>query len=316
MSASTSMNREDTGAGQTIPGHSWADVDGQWLGARAQAVGATALAQGALCPMPTDLLMLPKAAGAEVRRLLRRRPRGSSERRSQANPFLPPDQRLVLRAWGPAHTLLLNKYPIRPGHLLLITNGDQPQSGWLSSQDWQAAAALLERQDGLLFFNSGPVAGASQPHRHLQLLPRLPGRPCFPWEPWINQPNGVYPWRLRKTSLLRRDGDLAATMDRLYGQQLASLGLGSAREHGQPQGAYNLLITADWFITVPRRREEHQGVNINALGFAGMVLVTDQTSPAWLAAGGDVLSVLQAVGEEPSLTLQQRIPDSVVPPAC
>lgn len=311
-----SKEQEDAKAGKPSPRHPWPDVDGRWLDARVRAVGATALEQGALCPMPTDLLTLPKAAGAEVRRLLWRHPRASSRGPSQANPFLPPDQRLVLRAWGPAHTLLLNKYPVRPGHLLLITNGDQPQSGWLSSQDWRAAAALLERQDGLLFFNSGPGAGASQPHRHLQLLPRLPGRPCFPWEAWINQPDGVYPWRLRKTSLQQPDGNLAATMDRLYGEQLASLGLGSAQEHSQPQGSYNLLITADWFITIPRRREEHQGVNINALGFAGMVLVTDQTNPGWLAAGGDVFSVLQAVGEAPSARLRQPVPGSVAPPAC
>lgn len=312
------MGQDDTRAEEMLPPpeHSWADVDGQWLGARSQVVGTTALEQGALCPMPTDLMTLPRAAGAEVRRLLWKHPRASSEHQSQTNPFLPPDQRLVLRAWGSAHTLLLNKYPICPGHLLLITNAEQPQSGWLSPQDWQAAAALLERQEGLLFFNSGPVAGASQTHRHLQLLPRLPGQPCFPWEPWISQADGVYPWRLRKTSLLKRDGGLAITMDRLYGQQLASLGLGSAKEHSQPQGAYNLLITGDWFITIPRQREEHQGVSINALGFAGMVLVTEQTNPAWLAAGGDVLSVLQAVGEAPSISLQPRVPDSVVPPVC
>lgn len=302
------MDKEDARGGKTAPRHPWADVDGHWLAARAQAVGTTALEQGALCPMPTALLHPPRAAGAEVRRLLRRHPRGSSPHQSQANPFLPPDQRLVLRAWGPAHTLLLNKYPVRPGHLLLITNGDHPQSGWLGPEDWRAAAALLERQEGLLFFNSGPVAGASQPHRHLQLLPKRPGQPCFPWEAWINQPEGVYPWQLRKTSLPKRDGDLAATMGRTYGQQLASLGLGSVNEHSEPQGSYNLLITSDWFITIPRQREEHQGVNINALGFAGMVLVTDRTNPAWLAAGGDVLSVLQAVGEAPSAVLKQRVP--------
>ncbi len=303
------MSKEDTNVGGMPSRHPWADVDGQWLSARTQAVGTSALEQGALCPMPTVPLNLPKAEGAEVRRLLWRRTRGSTGHRTQANPFLPPDQRLVLRTWGPAHTILLNKYPIRSGHLLLITNGEQPQSGWLGLQDWQAAAALLERQDGLLFFNSGPVAGASQPHRHLQLLPRLPGRPCFPWEAWLTQLDGIYPWRLCKTPLPKQAGDLAATMNRLYGQQLAALGLGSAKDHSQPQGAYNLLITSDWFITIPRRREEHQGININALGFAGMMLVTDQTDAAWLAAGGDVLSVLRAVGEAPSATLKQRVPD-------
>ena len=303
----TAMGKADASAGKTAPGHLWDHVDGQWLAARAQAVGSTALAQGALCPMPTTLLKLPGTAGAEVRRLVGRHPQ-ASQPRSPANPFLPPDQRLVLGSWGPAHTLLLNKYPVRSGHLLLITNGEHPQSGWLNGEDWRAAAALLERHDGLLFFNSSPVAGASQPHRHLQLLPRLPGQPCFPWEGWISQPDGAYPWRLRKTSLPKRDRDLATSLGRVYRQQLASLGLGCAREHSQPQGAYNLLITPDWFITVPRRRDGHQGVNINALGFAGMVLVTDRTNPAWLAAGGDVLSVLQAVGEAPAAALKQRVP--------
>ena len=305
------MGKAAASGAKGSPRRSWDDVDGQWLAARAETVRVTALEQGALCPMPTTLLKLPRTAGAEVRRLVGKHPQTIKPQR-QANPFLPPDQRLVLRPWGPAHTLLLNKYPVRPGHLLLITNGDHPQSGWLNGADWRAAAALLERRDGLLFFNSGPVAGASQPHRHLQLLPKLPGQPCFPWEDWINQPDGVYPWRLRKTSLPKplpkRDGDLAATLGRIYGQQLASLGRGSVKAHSHPQGAYNLLITPDWFITVPRRQDEHQGVNINALGFAGMVLVTGRTNPAWLAAGGDVFSVLRAVGEAPAAPLRQRVP--------
>ena len=310
------MSQEGTTVGEMSPRHSWVDVDSGWLVARAQAVGTAALAQGALCPMPTDLLNLPKAAGAEVRHLLQGRPEALSERQAQANPFLPPDQRLVLRTWGPGHTLLLNKYPIRPGHLLLITNGEEPQWGWLDPEDWQAAAALLERQDGLLFFNSSPGAGASQPHRHLQLLPRLPSGHCFPWESWISHPDGVYPWRLRKSPLREHKGGLATAMNRLYGQQLASLGLGSPNQHSQPRGAYNLLITSDWFITIPRRQGEHQGVSINALGFAGMVLVTDRTHPDWLTAGGDVLSVLRAVGDVPSAAPRQPVPGSVAPPMC
>ena len=303
------MTKEEAKARQMSSRYPWNHVDGQWLGVRTQAVGITALEQGALCPMPTVLLDLPKAVGAEVRRLLWRHPQeGPTGRQAQANPFLPPDQRLVLTPWGPDHTILLNKYPIRPGHLLLITNREKPQSGWLSPQDWQAAATLLERRDGLLFFNSSPVAGASQPHRHLQLLPRLSGQPCFPWETWLNQTDGVYPWRLCKSPLPKKGGDLATTMNRLYCQQLLSLGLGSPKDHNQPQGAYNLLITSDWFITIPRRREEHQGININALGFAGMMLITDRTNPAWIAAGGDVLSVLRAVGAAPSTTLKQQAP--------
>ena len=35
-------------------------------------------------------------------------------------------------------------------------------------------------QGGLWFFNSAPEAGASQPHRHLQLLPRDEGQIICP----------------------------------------------------------------------------------------------------------------------------------------
>jgi len=282
----------------TTSKESWDGVDARWLRWREETVRTAALEQGVLCPLPTAPLNLPKAAGAEVRQLLQKRPLPISKRPGSANPFLPPDQRLVLRTWGPAHTLLLNKYPIRMGHLLLITQGECPQWGWLNPQDWQAAAALLRLQDGLLFFNSSAAAGASQPHRHLQLLPRISGQPRFPWEQWLSQPDGVYPWRLRRTAL-DGEGDLATTMDVIYNQHLEALELGSRKHQHQPQGAYNLLITPDWFITIPRRQEEHQGVNINALGFAGMMLVTERTNAGWVAAGGDVLSLLRVVGQPP-----------------
>ena len=39
-------------------------------------------------------------------------------------------------------------------------------------KDWRAIQQVNKDTSGLWFFNSSPIAGASQPHRHFQLLRR------------------------------------------------------------------------------------------------------------------------------------------------
>ena len=41
------------------------------------------------------------------------------------------------------------------------------------------------------------------------------------------------------------------------------------------QTPYNLLITRDWMLLVPRRRECFQDISLNALAFAGALLAKD-----------------------------------------
>ncbi len=76
----------------------------------------------------------------------------------------------------PAHRLVLNKFAVVPEHFILATREVKPQTGVLEEDDIEAAHACieayaLEGQDLFVFFNSGEHSGASQPHRHLQLLP-------------------------------------------------------------------------------------------------------------------------------------------------
>ena len=40
-----------------------------------------------------------------------------------------------------------------------------------------------------------------------------------------------------------------------------------------PLPPYNLLATRDWMMLVPRARAESHGINVNAMGFAGSLLV-------------------------------------------
>ncbi len=54
------------------------------------------------------------------------------------NPFIPWDKRLEIQSVKDKHTLILNKYPVQLGHILLITNKWKPQNGFLDIDDFEA----------------------------------------------------------------------------------------------------------------------------------------------------------------------------------
>jgi ATP adenylyltransferase len=58
---------------------------------------------------------------------------------------------------------------------------------------------------------------------------------------------------------------------------------------------YNLLVTDRWMLVVPRSRERFEGISINALGFAGALLVRDPAQLAAVERAGP-MSVLRHVG--------------------
>ncbi|ETS76127.1 hypothetical protein PFICI_11514 [Pestalotiopsis fici W106-1] len=109
------------------------------------------------------------------------------------NPFENPlPSMTVVKDLAPSHALVLNKFAIVPEHFILITRQFKPQTHVLESDDLAAALACVRaykedaaaasdgdgvsktdsrRSELFVFFNSGPHSGASQPHRHLQLLP-------------------------------------------------------------------------------------------------------------------------------------------------
>ena len=62
----------------------------------------------------------------------------------------------------------------------------------------------------------------------------------------------------------------------------------------KPLHPYNLLFDDQWFLTVRRRQEHAAGFSVNALGFAGFLLQTQQSDRAWLEAQG-AWSLLAAV---------------------
>jgi ATP adenylyltransferase len=251
-------------------------------------VSEQALACGALVPLETRLIEQPGVAPFLLRELVSRPPRHLQPEGPKLNPFLPWDQPLEVGRIGESHVLLLNKYPVQACHLLVISRGWQPQSGWLDATDWTSVASVGADTGGLWFFNSGATAGASQPHRHLQLLPRSQGESSCPLAPLLRaQLEGAsapWPWLYRLSP--RLDPCHGLDLEELYADHCEALGLGRRDTDAAPRHPYNVLFDDHWFLTVRRWREHGAGFSVNALGFAGYLLCTERSDRDWLERHG------------------------------
>lgn len=271
---------------------------------RAKAVAAAATASGALVPLETSLTHVRGEGDIcfELRHLLSATPKHLRPSGPKPNPFLPWDPRLEVECIGDSHVVILNKYPVQSAHMLLITQAWQPQTGWLSIDDWRALARVDATTTGLWFFNSGPDAGASQPHRHLQLLPREAGEAICARQDWFKRhAEGT---DTPSDDPLQRSCRIAAITSSLTGEMLQQIYLSLAEELGlghpsiddRPRGAYNLLMTRQWMAVVRRSTEGIRGFSVNALGFAGSLLSTEASDREWIQRSGPE-ALLRAVVE-------------------
>ncbi len=209
------------------------------------------------------------ARKAVARRLQRQRERSAKR---PENPFLPYDERLFVCNLSPTHLCLLNKFNVVDHHLLVVTREFREQREPLGEADFEALAFCLEAIDGLGFYNAGREAGASQRHKHLQLvsLPLAPEGPAVPLEPRLASQAadgpGVADLPFRH-AFVRLPSARPEALEGGYRGLLERLQVDAA---AQP---YNLLATRRWMLLVPRSRERFQTISVNTLGFAGSLLV-------------------------------------------
>ena len=220
----------------------------------------------------------------ELRFLKKNFPKKLIEYGPKINPFTPWDRRLEVQAVNDNFTLILNKYPVQLGHLLLITNYWKPQNGWLNIDDFEAISKVDDDTTGLWFFNSCKEAGASQPHRHFQLLRRQTYESICPRYDWfcsllnnrelfnsdIKQSVSIKP---RKSKLDSNAKDLFNS----YKSMIIDMELGDINNDDKPLRPYNLLITEKWISLILRSKDRSHGFSINALGFAGYFLGTKRS---------------------------------------
>ena len=206
------------------------------------------------------------------------------------NPFKPWDNTLEIDSIGKDHHLILNKYPVQLGHILLITNEWKEQNGWIDIKDWEAIKEVNKDTTGLWFFNSDPLAGASQPHRHIQLLRREPLELSCPREKWILDFNNVKNKNQRfcKNLLLKKFSKTLneENIHQIYKDLSYKLGLGDPKIDKKPKYPYNLIFTNRWMLLIKRKIDNLYGISVNALGFAGYILVTEKSDIKYLKKFG------------------------------
>ena len=206
------------------------------------------------------------------------------------NPFKPWEKNLDIDSVGKNHHLILNKYPVQLGHLLLITNTWKSQSGWLERSDWEAIKAVNNDTTGLWFFNSGPLAGASQPHRHFQLLRRDINEINCPREKWFlnfSKSNNLDKRFLNNIFLKKFKSTLSnENIYETYLELSERSGIGSPKKDMTPKHPYNFLLTNKWIALIRRKTDNLYGISINALGYAGYLLITNRSKISYLRKYG------------------------------
>ena len=206
------------------------------------------------------------------------------------NPFKPWDKILEIGNIRNSHQLILNKYPVQKGHILLITKNWRPQNGWLDINDWIAIKEVNNDTSGLWFFNSSPIAGASQPHRHFQLLRRSSDEMVCPRENWFLEfkTSNDCSIKFKKNIIIFKFDFLenSKSIYNLYLELSEKIGLGNPINNQKPKYPYNILITNKWIAIIKRSNDHIHGFSINSLGFAGYILVTDKSDINYLKKFG------------------------------
>ncbi len=250
-----------------------------------------ALECGALLSIPTEFEFVEQGGVNFLVRILANLNRKKAAKKKQEkqtatgidfNPFLPYEEDLFVADISDTHVCILNKFNVVDHHLLIITRTFEEQDSLLTLEDFTALWACLADFDGLAFYNGGKIAGASQRHKHLQLvpLPLAPSGtqiPITPLLPAVKFPDSIatiagLPFFNAFATLdphwVKSPLTAAAATLEIYHSLLRKVSLESV--------PYNLLATREWMLIVPRSQEEFESISVNSLGFAGALLVRNQ----------------------------------------
>lgn len=270
-----------------------------------------ARSKNALLPIPTHYTFIEDAgirffvrilAGLRLKDEARKQQKTAQGTGKVANPFLPPEKELTVADITDTHIAVLNKFNVVDHHLLIITREFEDQETLLTRADFEALWACMAEYEALGFYNGGAAGGASQQHKHLQMvpLPLAPECSSVPVEPLFSKACfdkhafaivPAFPFRHAFVQLaygLWEEPQKAAELTyELYGNMLGKLGMShpSGEQKAMLQhphrlthqsGPYCLLVTRRWMLLIPRSREHFENISLNSLAYAGSFFVRDE----------------------------------------
>ncbi|EAS03840.3 ATP adenylyltransferase (macronuclear) [Tetrahymena thermophila SB210] len=224
---------------------------------------------------------------------LDKKPLGSS-RGQTSNPFLPPfEDGLFVQELSKTHTLLFNKYAVVKNHMLVVTTQFEYQNSLINQNDFSAAHKVLLTLKGFWFFNSGPDAGASQQHKHMQVMP-YEARADTPILNILHkrarkQPSECQyflyePFQFKHIIKVLRQMQEEESVES-YGEYLQECYidcmkiLKNLEQTGDSQKikqAYNMIVMDNFMLIVIRKQEKTESspyIAINGMGFTGSFLL-------------------------------------------
>jgi ATP adenylyltransferase len=226
-----------------------------------------------------------------------------AQKAAGVDPFMPPyDDELFVADVGEQHVAVLNKFNVLEHHLLLVTRAFESQQSLLHEADFSALWACMQEFDALAFYNSAPEAGASQLHKHLQVVSTaVVGQELesvdlpFRGKSFVSGSGYAFAREKLPANLAAEPQRVGARLSDTYRGLLARLDLFSSDAPDAPDAPYNLLLTRDCMVVIPRTRAGWQRSGVNAIGYAGSFLLHHPEDLAWLREVGP-LQVLAHAG--------------------
>ncbi|KAI8969806.1 ATP adenylyltransferase-domain-containing protein [Pilobolus umbonatus] len=248
----------------------------------------------------------------------------SSNKKEKMDPFENPDPALVVKELD-EHIILLNKYSVIPKHILLVTKEFKEQTDLLLPNDLYEAIECIKAfghsYSPLTFYNCGPSSGASQRHKHLQVIPlRRDSTVQPPIKQLYNEIHDRHVGQIYAINklpfvhvIMELDKNImrsALERDHLT-EYLSAMFFGlldamfqQLRENTEiVTDSYNFLMTDDFMMLVPRTKEsavvEKEGrqheFSLNSLAFAGLLLCKTEEELETLRSHDDLIDLLTQV---------------------
>ncbi|KAL3660107.1 hypothetical protein V7S43_015028 [Phytophthora oleae] len=232
------------------------------------------------------------------------------------------EQDLFVTQLHGSHNLVLNKFNVADEHLVLPTIEFAPQEQPLDASDFRAMWTAMQGLDGFAFFNCGFESGASQPHKHMQIMTYpsmkvITGLDMPPLLHFIDQKLREYPTsetvQLPELPFchflhcidLADDVDsekAAADIVAIYNKVLKQM---NATEYSRPAAtssspsslpvAYNLLLTSSFLFMIPRKAQSFNDIEVNSIGFIGSFFVRNNEQRVVFETLGGPMELLRQV---------------------